>query len=296
MFPRRLGPWGLAFVMMAGFSPAAVQAAPINFTGNVESDFNSADPNHASTYVIPVNPAANSLGQWPAETGNGQWVSGWNIKDIYLSYDKTSGTLYVGIDNWANPQGQIAPFGQANGDPSGTPTPSDPPHLGYGNPASDKSIALVFAPINAANPTVPGNPLIVAGVPADKTRNGPGIDGFTVSSVDTSRASSGLGYLFGQTLPQYTGNLAFDPTPAHPQLEFTITNFNQIISDPSKGFWIEGFAGSDLDRYVGQTNLGWTQMPINAPQTIPEPASVLAWTLALGALAYRAIRRSRACA
>ena len=40
----------------------------------------------------------------------------------------------------------------------------------------------------------------------------------------------------------------------------------------------------------------WTKIPANAAQNIPEPASLLAWTLALGAVAYRAIRRSRACA
>src|SRR5208337_1493920 len=209
--------------------------------------------------------------------------------------NSSTGTLYVGINNWANASGQIAPFGQSNGDPSGTPTPYDPARLGYGTPSSDKSIALVFAPVNPANPSVPGTPVVIAGVPADKTKNGPGTDGFTVSSLDYSRASGTLGYLFGKNLLQNQGNLAFDPTSAHPQLEFTIKNFNQLI-DPSKGFWIEGFAGSAEDRYVGTTNLAWTQVPQLSAQQIPstpEPSTWLMWSLAASGMVLWRLRRRR---
>ena len=134
MVHDRLGPLILAVVMMAGLGPNAVRAAAIDFTGNVAQDFSNADPNNLTTQVIPVNSSADSLGQWPAETGNGTWVSGFNIKDIYLSYDSPTATLYVGMQNWANPSGQLAPFGQANGDPSGTPTPYDPAPLGLRHP------------------------------------------------------------------------------------------------------------------------------------------------------------------
>ena len=291
MVHDRLGPLILAVVMMAGLGPNAVRADAINFTGNVPNDFANAN-----TVIIPVNPSPQSLGEWPTSvTDNGTWVTGWNIKNIYLSDDPKTGTLYVGINNWANANGQIAPFGQANGDPSGTATPYDPAHLGYGTPSSDKSIAMVFAPTNPANPTVPGTPVVIAGVPADKTKNGPGIDGFTVSSINNSQASGGLGYMFGQNLPQNQGNLAFDPTPAHPQLEFTIKNFNQLI-DPSKGFWIEGFAGSAEDRYVGTTNLDWTKVPQLAAQQIPsapEPSTWLMWSLAASGMVLWRLRRRR---
>ena len=94
-------------------------------------------------------------------------------------------------------------------------------------------------------------------------------------------------------MPQNTGNLAFDPSPAHPQLEFTIKNFNQIIN-PANGFWIEGFAGSSQDRYVGQTNLGWIKIPTLAAQNIPEPTTWLAWALLSGTAAWRLRRSNRA--
>jgi len=291
MVHDRLGPLILAVVMMAGLGPDAVRAAAINFTGNVVQDFAKADPE-----IVPVNTSPQSLGEWPTSvTDNGTWVTGWNIKNIYLSYNSSTGTLYVGIDNWANKNGQIAPFGQANGDPSGTATPYDPAHLGYGTPSSDKSIALAFAPTNPGNPTVPGTPVVIAGIPADKTKNGSGIDGFTVSSINNSQANGGLGYMFGQNRPQNQGNLAFDPSAAHPQLEFTIKGFNQLIN-PSKGFWIEGFAGSAEDRYVGTTNLAWTKVPQLAAQQIPstpEPSTWLMWSLAASGMVLWRLRRRR---
>ncbi len=291
MVHDRLGPLILAVVMMAGLGPDAVRAAEMNFTGNVVQDFANANPE-----IIPVNSSPQSLGEWPTSvTDNGTWVTGWNIKNIYLSYDSSTGTLYVGINNWANANGQTAPFGQANGDPSGTATPYDPAHLGYGTPSSDKSIALAFAPANPGNPTVPGTPVVIAGIPADKTKNGPGTDGFTVSSINNSQANGGLGYMFGQNLPQNQGNLAFDPSAAHPQLEFTIKNFNQLI-DPSKGFWIEGFAGSAEDRYVGETSLAGTYVPQLAAQQIPnapEPSTWLMWSLAASGMVLWRLRRRR---
>ena len=82
-------------------------------------------------------------------------------------------------------------------------------------------------------------------------------------------------------------NLAYDPTAAHPQLEFTIKNFSQIPGlDPSNGLWIEMHGGSAVDS-VGEAGLAWTKVPITAAQNIPEPTTWLAWTLVAGAAAYR---------
>jgi len=166
------------------------------------------------------------------------------------------------------------------------PPSYDPAHLG-----GDKSIALAIAPVNSSNVTQPGIPLVIAGVPADKTKAGAGIDGFTVSQYNAAYASDGLGYQFGQTLPQFTGNLAYDPTPAHPEVEFTITNFSKIPGlNPANGFWIEAYAGSAVDGVAGEAGLAWTKVPVNAAQQIPntpEPTTWLAWTLVIGTAACR---------
>ena len=279
MVPRRLYTWNIALLVLLGLHAPAAHATPIHFTGNVDNDFNPAT--NPGVVVTPVSGNALNIGQPAWVTANG-WVSGWSVQDIRTSYNSATDTLSVGIDTFANSKGQYAPFGQANGDPTGTPTGYDPANLG-----GDKSIAIAFAPLNSTNPNSPGTPLVIAGVPADKSQSGAGTDGFTVSKFNSTTAADGLGYQFGQTLPQYTGNLAYNPSPAHPQLEFTITNFSKIPGlDPASGFWVEMYAGSAVDG-VGEAGLSWTKVPITAEQNIPEPATLLAWSLLAGAMAYR---------
>jgi hypothetical protein len=293
MVPRRLYTWNVALLILLGLNAPAANAAAIEFTGNVPYDFNPAT--NPGVVVTPVSNNPLDIGQPAADTANG-WVSGWSIQDIRTYYNASNDTLYVGINTFANSQGVHAPFGQANGDPTGTPTADDPANLG-----GDKSIAIAFAPVSATNPTQPGTPLVVAGVPADKSVAGKNtIDGYTVSSYDAVKAANGgLGYSFGQTLPQYTGNLAFNPNPTQPQLEFTITNFSHIPGlNPSNGFWIEMYAGSAVDQ-VGEAGLAWTKVGTTAAQQIPnvpEPATWLTWTwtLVIGAAACRFRGRIRA--
>jgi hypothetical protein len=285
MVPRRLSPWTVVLLVVAGLEAPAAFAAPINLTGYVANDFNPAtNPN---VVVTPVSSNPLNIGQSQWITNNG-WVSGWSIQDIRTYYDSSTDTMYVGINTFANKNGQYAPFGQANGDPSGTPTGYDPAHLG-----GDKSIALAFAPVNSTNLTSPGSPVVIAGVPADKTSAGTGTDGYTVSSYNAAQASAnGLAYAFGTKLPQFTGNLAYDPSPSHPQLELTINNFSKIPGlDPTNGFWITAYAGSAVDGVAGEAYLTWTKIPANAEQHIPEPATWLAWSLVSGLAAWKYRRR-----
>lgn len=288
MVPRRLYPWTVALLVVVGLGSPALTAAPITFTGNVASDFNPS--NDVNINVTPVSSNPLTIGQSAWITNRG-WVSGWSIQDIRTNYDSATDTLYVGINTFKNAHGQYAPFGQANGDPSGTATPYDPAHMG-----GDKSVALAFAQVSSTNITQPGAPLIIAGIPADKTTAGRGIDGFTVSQFNASRANAGLAYQFGKSLPQHTGSLAFDPSPAHPQLEFTIKDFSKVPGlDVTKGYWISAYAGSSMDGVAGEVSLPWTKVPANAEQNIPEPATWLAWTAIAGAAACRyRTRRNRA--
>lgn len=299
MVHRRMGLWGLALGTLIGYVPAPTLAVPVNLTGYVEKDFavGGGTAETGKVFVQPVTSSPSTVGQSSWITNNG-WVSGWNVKDIRFSYASDSATgqnwLGIGINTWANSSGQYAPFGQANGDPSGTPTAYDPAHMGANTPTSDKSIAMVFAKYNPADPTKPGDVVGIAGIPADKSLNGPGINGYTVSTVDLSRSSGGLAYMFGKTMPEYMGNLAYDPSPSHPQLEFTINNFSKLVDlSKSGGFWVMAYAGSALDGVAGETYMGWTFIPgENLVPQIPEPAAVLAWTLIGGAVAWKARRRS----
>jgi hypothetical protein len=291
MVPRRLYAWNIALLVLLGLHAPAANAAPIQFTGDVPSDFNPAT--NPDVVVTPVSGNPLNIGQSSWVTANG-WVSGWSIQDIRTYYDTSNDTLSIGVNTFKNSQGVNAPFGQANGDPTGTPTGYDPAHLG-----GDKSIALAIAPVNSTNTSQPGAPVVVAGVPADKTVAGTGTDGYTVSTYNATKAANGgLAYSFGTSLPQNMGNLAYDPSPAHPGLEFTINNFSKIPGlNPANGFWIEAYAGSAVDGVAGEAYLTWTKVPVTAAQLIPpntpEPTTWLAWTLIAGAAACRFRSRIR---
>ena len=302
MVHRRMGLWGLALGTLIGYVPVPGLAAPVNLTGYVEKDFvkGGGTTETGKVFVQPVTSSPTTIGQANWITQNG-WVSGWNVKDIRFSYAEDStgkNSLAVGINTWENKAGQYAPFGQANGDPSGTPSALDPAHMGANTPTSDKSIALVFAKENPTDKSKPGEVVAIAGIPADKSLNGLGINGFTVSKVDMSRASGGLAYMFGKPMNEHLGNLAYDPSPSHPQLEFTINDFKKLVGlSATSGFWVTAYAGSALDLVAGEAYLGWTHIPGDelVPQVVvPEPAAVLAWTLLAGGLAWKARRRKTA--
>jgi hypothetical protein len=279
--------------VLLGIGSPTSHAAAINFTGNVVADFpESADPTTSNIKIVNVG---SKVGQSPWITDN-KWTSGWSVQDLRFSWDKTNDVLYVGVNNMAGENG-LAPFGQANGNPAGTPESYDPAHLGYGDPNSDKSFALMFSRTDPSNQNQPGEPVMIAGVPADKTKNGPGTDGFNISTVDKSNSESGLGYMFGNSLigtgaDSLSGNLAYDPSPAHPQLEFAIKNFSKVI-DPTKGFWIDMYAGSGIDGVAGESHVSVAVGSL-AEQGVPEPSTVLAWTLASAGLAWRVRSRKRA--
>jgi hypothetical protein len=274
-------------------------AAQIQFTGNVEADF----PQSAGIGIVTDNPIPNPSGSgtisnpndvaqasWMTQAG---WTSGWNIKDIRVHYDQATDTLAVGVNFFG-----IAGDADGNGDP-GTAAPQttaaggiDEAHLGF-DPTQAAHIGesiTVGIDINGDH-----KPDIIAGVPADKSQNGPGIDGFTVNQYAPS--SAGLAYNYGTPLNSNNGGLAFDPSAAHPDFEFTITNFTHLPGfSPAlyalNGIGITAFAGTPFDVVAGEDSVPMTGF---SPQAIPEPASLIAWSAVLGAAAVGVrIRKRRA--
>jgi hypothetical protein len=278
--------------------PISSKSTGVTLTGNVEADFPAAS---ANVRVIPLSTNPTSIGEAPFIIQNG-WVSGWSVKDIRTSYDPTTDTLSVGFNTFANAKGQTAIVGDAdgNGDPGGASAQMaaaggvDNAHLG-----GHKSVAISLAADNPNNPAAAGNPIVVAGVPADKSAASPtGLDGFTVAAPKGPTLS--LPYNFGGPLTDakgnvITGSLAFDPSAAHPGFEFTINHFSKITGlDPFKGFWLSAYAGSPDDVIAGEAGLRFTRVPAFSEQTIPEPATVLSWSLvAAGAAAFRVRRASK---
>jgi hypothetical protein len=165
----------------------------------------------------------------------------------------------------------------------------DTPNMG-----GDKAVAVAFAPFNTANPTTPGAPTLIAGIPSDKNLAGNGTDGFKVAAF--SNSTNLLQNAFGASISGVTGNLAFNPSAAHPELEFSISNLTKSGINPSKGFWVEMYAGSGQDVVAGEAGLVWTYVPPVQPQQIPEPTTWLVWAGLAGGLAWRQIRSRRASA
>lgn len=289
MVRLRLLRWGIASLALIGARP--VLAASINFTGFVANDFN---PSNLNVHVTPVSDSPLVVGpdKWMTDLGR---VSGWAIKDIRTSYDSKTDTLSVGFQTFTNAKGVKSVFGDADG--NGDPGFTGPLMIAAGgvnspNMGGHKSVAIALAADSTTVKGAPGTPVIVAGIPADKALAGPGTDGFTVSSY--VNPALGLAYQFGKNLPTNQGNLAFNPSAAHPDLEFTIKNFSKIKGiDPYKGFWIQAYAGAPDDRVVGEASLSFTRIPAFAPEEVPEPATLLVWTILAGAGALQLRRRIR---
>ena len=258
------------FVLSTGPISTA-RADLVGLTGDAAVDLPASNPN-----VFVIQDRVDDVAQSSWITSRG-WTTGWNIQDLRVGYDAKSDKLTVGV-NFIG----IAGDSDGNGDPGGADpltTASggiDPPHLG-----GRKSISVGFAKLGP-NGTM-GDTVLVAGVPAIKTpAGGGGIDGFTVAHyVD----NGGLAYSYGTSLAGNVGNLAFDPSAAHPDFVFTLSNVSQLAGfNPVTGFWISAFAGSPDDVVAGEDTVNWTHVPgfLPVPQIVPEPSSLVLMSLGAG--------------
>jgi hypothetical protein len=285
MVRRRFLILSLAALAMLGVRPCI--AAPLTLTGNVEADFNPLNPDVQKT-AISTDPT--SIGVASSISGAGL-VSGWAIQNIWTYYDSSTDSLQVGIQTFKNSQGQSAIFGDSdgNGNPGTAAAATtaaggiDPAGFGDG-----KSFAVAFS---AANPGSGGTPSLIAGIPLDKGHLGPGIDGFTISQF--KNVNGGLNSKFGASYGSGAGSLAYNPSAAHPEAEFTINNFSKISGiDPTKGIWMSAYAGSGTDVIAGEVSTGWIKIPAFAAET-PEPATWLAWSAIITGAATLRLRRKR---
>jgi hypothetical protein len=278
--------WTLAtFALLGG---RAASAAPITETGVITNDFGAGE-------ITQVPGAVNLTTPFAGDT------SGWSLQSIGTHYDPTTDSLSIGLHEFPNAQGQLP----IAGDAYGTGTEGDPSSqavAGGVNPpgfAGDKSITVAFAPAvsDGHGGITAGTPVIVAGIPADKSEAGTGIDGFNVTSYKPyDPANPNLDVIqwsYGKTLTAGMGNVAFDPSSSHPEFEFNINNFAKISGiNPAQGYYIRVYEGSLHDGGVGETDTGFMFIPgAAAQQNIPEPATILTWTFVLGGAVGLRLRR-----
>jgi len=277
---------------LLGAVPASASAAQIALTGDVVKDFQAG---RRGVGIVTDNPNLVTRASDPGDVAQADWitaqghVSGWNIQDVRLHYDSTSDTLAVGVNFFG-----IAGDADGDGDPGRTDPRTavaggvDLPGLG-----GRETISVAFDLDN--NNTFD----IIAGVPADKSTAGTGLNGFNVARYKGDAA--GVAFGFGQTLTDQLGDLAFDPSAARSDFEFTIKNFTKIPGfefdegslgfEFSSGLGVSVLAGTPDDIIAGEDSVPYTRL---SPAAIPEPATIVGWAGA-GAIAgaWRLLRRRR---
>ncbi len=268
------GLFALAVLSLPAMAGPLISAGPINagsLTGNVETDFPSTRVG-VITLVNPRYPTENPEA-YVAQHG---LSTGWSIKDIRLMYDESADRMFVGVNFFG-----IAGDADSNGDPGTVSTAAaakgaiDLPNLG-----GRESITVGF------DMTKSGKPTILAGVPGDKRQAGPGLNGFSVSSF--ANFNAGIANSYGLPLSLHQGDLLFNSSASQPDFQFTVNNFSKLPGyDPDNGFSLIAFAGTPDDTFEEEGVL-FSDVAFGR---IPEPATVLAWSLVLGAGAVVQARR-----
>lgn len=278
MRQRRSTLWALAGLAALALAPRPAAADAMRLTGNVETDF----PLTPGSGVVAIvdNPDANGQSSPGdvAQDASLPGLTGWNIKDLRLSYDTPSDRMSFGLNFFG-----IAGDADGDGNPGSAGQGVDMPELG-----GLESIVV------AVDTDLDGTPDVIAGVPAGKAGGQGATDAFKVATYKAS--TMGLAFSFGQELAAHDGELAFSPSAEHPDFEFTIGNFVKLPGlDPKQGFIVSAFAGTSSDIVAGEDYIFKTKIGFPSPQEpqVPEPAALIGWAIvAGGTLAWR-IRQRR---
>jgi hypothetical protein len=202
--------------------------------------------------AYPTGPQYIAMAPWMTQTG-------WDIKEVVFAYNAKTDTLDVDVKTTG-----IA--GDADG--LGIPGGNDPQlnAIGGVNPANlggRDSISFAFVSANANHSL--GNPVAIAGVPEYKPAGTPN-DGFQLS---TYTGGTSLESAYGTPIKTSTGTLLYNPSAAHPDFEFTISNFSNLYGlNLANGFYFSAYAGSPDDAVVGEDHIPWTY--VNGYQTGPQ--------------------------
>lgn len=283
----------IALVLSARATTAFGESTPFNpfRTGNAEVDL---DPTKDSGVVVVLDNGGrpNDVAQQDyISSSNG--ITGWNFKDFRFRYDNRSDTLGVAI-NFFGVAGDVDGDGNPGAAVANTQVRGGVDLAGLGG---QESVAVAFY-TNDSTQSV-----LFAGVSADKSQSGPGINGFNVANPKgqlNKGMNFGIERSFGQTNDTHLGMLAFDPSAEHPDFEFTIKNFSklpglQVDQNGDFKFGFRAYAGN-IDDVVAGEDLFRTEIDITVPRNqvvpVPEPSTIAAWTMLAGlALSARRLRQ-----
>jgi hypothetical protein len=238
----------------------AVPAMAITFTGDVEVDF---DP---TLYDVLIIPDPGNPGGVPGEVMAGDNVSGWDIKDLRLTYDADNDIMYVAVNSYG-----IVGDVDGNGSPDTTDLSefTEEPNLCGG-----ESVAVYFD-LDANEPL---NNLtswdFIVGV-----RGGFCWDYFVVAEWDTWVGEFNPPENFGPPLP-YHFDLNNDPncpSSIWSDYELKILNWSEIpetlglpdpndpFTDPNYPFRVGAYMGSPDDGEIGADFIYYQRDPVSNP-------------------------------
>jgi hypothetical protein len=271
------------------------QLLSVNFTGNVTNDFLatkrpgvvviSSLNTKVSHPQFPIAPPAYAI---PLK--NDVQLSGFDLSEIRVSYDKADDTLSIGLNQPPNPKNPPNSVIAADADNNGNSGV-------VGSVVSN--LAMMFgqnfqewpglggpqemAAFLSLNPAAIGSmtPEVVAGFPLMPP---PGQDtppkAFEVAQV--VNGVPGEAPMFDQTNPVYplnAGNVYLVNSSAHPNLEFGIKNFSLLYQavtgsplTPQSEIAVGAFAGSHADGGIGQAFIQEFAFPLSEA-TVPPPTT-----------------------
>lgn len=201
------------------------------FTGNASADF--TEPG-AGCFDDLGGKDVGMPADFPKET-----TSGWDVKALYFYYDRPADTMYVGIDFYG-----IAGDADGDGDPGRTGAVlaniggEDEPDLN-----GTESIVLLL------DTNLDSKYELAVGV------NGTaGISSFGTYNFVGRKYAPAFG--FGKRISPDPATLHAQPSPANPDVEFTIERFSKLPGftfspEESFSFRFEAFAGSLSDVGIG---------------------------------------------
>jgi uncharacterized repeat protein (TIGR01451 family) len=229
-------------VSMIGVAVPVMGASP-TFTGDVEANFPTGpdfltfpDPDGQNVWV-PLHPSA------PIS-------SGWDIKDVRVTYDSATDILYVGLNSYQTVGDADTDGGEGTMTYNSTPAAIDVPNLG-----AFESVSVYF------DLDQDGTWDVIAGVPSASD-----FSGFTL--VSATGSAPGLAFFGATDLTAHLGSVFWN-VGAGPDLEFQILDFDGL---PNQGgelgaFGIGAFMGSLVDDFIEDTIYGSTSPAINIVKT-----------------------------
>jgi len=249
------------------------QMLSVTFTGNVATDFPATQV--PGVVILPDNPSVQHPVIGDATLQNLVRVSGFDITSLRVTYTPdNNGTLSVGIEQ---PESQLRPGPVIAGDAdnngnSGSVNPAvaalglgvqDPPDFGG---TEFMGIYLDFLGTGTAQ--------IAAGFPQTVPVGG-AAKVFTVATA--TQPGPNAPPIFVTPLPQFQGNIFTQNDPAHPNMELSIINFDELYQtitgqalEPTSVFNVGAFAGSSVDGPISEAFFPAQPVLLSAATPPPE--------------------------